>query len=64
LMLRGISSFVCISPLWPSERVVVSSPSPSETSSKDTVFNTTPSFWCCTLGSFRTLTLPCESPVK
>jgi hypothetical protein len=40
-------------------------PSLSETDSEGTVFNTAaPPFWCCASGSFRTVTVPCESPVK
>jgi hypothetical protein len=55
--------------LWSSNRVLegvgISFPSPSETDSEDAVFNTVPSsFWGCASGSFRTLTVLCESPVK
>jgi hypothetical protein len=43
----------------------IPSPSPSETDSEDAVLNTNPSsFWGCASGSFRTLTVHCESPVK
>jgi hypothetical protein len=39
-------------------------PSPSETDFEDAVSSTTPFFRCCASGSFRTLTVPCESSVQ
>jgi hypothetical protein len=41
-----------------------SSPSPTETDSEDAMFGMASSFCCCALGSFRILSVPCESPVK
>jgi hypothetical protein len=43
--------------------VGMSSPSPSETDFGDAVSSTISSF-CCASGSFRTLRVPCESPIK
>jgi hypothetical protein len=62
-MLGGVSSFASAAPLWSSEGVDILSLSPSETDSEDDVFGTAP-FCCCASGSFRTLTVPCESPLK
>jgi hypothetical protein len=61
--LIGILSFLSAAPLQSSEGVDMSSPSPSELNFEDAVSSTTPSL-CSASGSFRTLTVPFESPLK
>jgi hypothetical protein len=59
----GVSFFMSAAPLRSSEGVGVPPPSFSETKSEDAVFGGAPPPLCAS-GSFRTLTVPCESPVK